>query len=347
MRKTQKVLIFFLMVTAIVLSSCKSTPKAVQNDKPKPNTAAAQAEKERLLAEIAKIEGENGKLQKAREKAVSLEADTAYPQQFTAADELAEKAKADAAGGNLKEALAKYNEAINRYDTLSGLMEVAAMRKEIEEHKFEKYNPEAYSKANGLWENTTQELENSSPNYKTVRENSEKTAELYKTILNAGYYDLTKAAQAAARAAKEKCDSIKVARSRTEEYNKAVLTYNTGKVHASENNYREAYMSYKNSGEAFSLLYGEVSVKRREAAKAISDAGKKQQQSAKLAREADKEAPLTKAGEGFGSGELELENKTTPMAGEKIEEIVPDTENGAERKPGSDGNAAKDGSAGV
>ena len=324
MRKTQKVLIFFLMVTAVVLSSCKSTPKAVQNDKPKPNTAAAQAEKERLLAEIAKIEGENGKLQKAREKAVSLEADTAYPQQFTAADELAEKAKADAAGGNLKEALAKYNEAINRYDTLSGLMEVAAMRKEIEEHKFEKYNPEAYSKANGLWENTTQELENSSPNYKTVRENSEKTAELYKTILNAGYYDLTKAAQAAARAAKEKCDSIKVARSRTEEYNKAVLTYNTGKVYAEENKYKEAYNSYKTARDLFLGLYDEVFVKRQEASTAIDGATKKQRESSKLAREADKEAPLTPTAKGFEKDEkLELEDKSSPTSS-KIEEIVPD-----------------------
>lgn len=327
MKKEHKILIFLFTITVIFLISCKSKPQTVPGEKPKPKegqTQAADTEKAQLRNELAAIEGENGKLKKAREKAVSLGADTVYPELLAATDELAQKAKTDSENGNLKDALAKYKEAIEQYNTLSNMLENSAMREEIEQNDFKGLMPEYYTEAEELSKNAALELENTAPNYKTVKEKAERAGMLYEKILTAGYFGSAKSIRAEARKAKEKCDSIKVARSRTEEYNKAVLTYNTGKVYAEENKYKEAYNSYKTARDLFLGLYDEVFVKRQEASTAIDGATKKQRESSKLAREADKEAPLAPAAKGFEKDEkLELEDKSSPTSS-KIEEIVPD-----------------------
>ena len=174
MKKEHKILIFLFTITVIFLISCKSKPQTVPGEKPKPKegqTQAADAEKAQLRNELAAIEGENGKLKKAREKAVSLGADTVYPELLAAIDELAQKAKTDSENGNLKDALAKYKEAIEQYNTLSNMLENSAMREEIEQNDFKGLMPEYYTEAEELSKNAALELENTAPNYKTVKQN--------------------------------------------------------------------------------------------------------------------------------------------------------------------------------
>lgn len=154
-----------------------------------------------------------------------------------------------------------------------------------------------------------------------AKESSEDALKLYKKVVNKGYFEFAKTAKDSAKESKYYCDSIKVARSRKEEYNNAVKTYNRGKSAADKADYKEAYMSYDEAAKLFAKLYVEVSLKRAEAERAMAEAAKRQQESSDLALEADKEAPLTEGGEGFTEGDLDLQNLSTPQTGAPVENI--------------------------
>lgn len=281
------------------------------------------------------MRSENGKVNKAKRRAVSLGADKAYADFFRFSEDLREKAEADASSGNLKGSIEKYNEAIVRYDTLSNLMEASSLRKEIDDNSFARFSPDDYVEAEKFSLNA---IDHYNLDYKLAKEASEDALKFYKKVVNKGYLEFTNAAGAAAKEYKEDCDSIKVARSRKEEYNKAVRLFNKGKTAADRANYKEAYKIYTESANLFAKLYEEVSAKRAEAEKAMAEAAKRQQESSNLALEADKEAPLTEAGEGFTDGELDLQNVSTPETGTPVENInTSNGENGDKSAKGQGG----------
>lgn len=154
-----------------------------------------------------------------------------------------------------------------------------------------------------------------------AKESSEDALKLYKKVVNKGYFEFAKTAKDTAIESKYYCDSIKVARSRKEEYNNAVKTYNRGKSAADRSDYKEAYVSYDEAAKLFAKLYVEVSLKRAEAERAMAEAAKRQQESSDLALEADKEAPLTEGGEGFAEGDLDLQDLSTPQTEAPVENI--------------------------
>ncbi len=333
MKKSVKILIAFIASFTILFSACKSKPESKEEPKPKPqveqkgpsqaelDAAKAAKEKEALLAELEKIQAENGALNKARKRAIELGADKAYPEKFSVPENLVASAKTDIEADKLKEALDKFHEAIDRYDTLSNLKLASDMKSEIEEKGFAKYATEDFEKAEKL---NAETLENYELDYKMAKETSDEALGLYKNVVNQGYLEFAKEAKELAKEAKADCDSIKVVRSRTEEYNAAVRLFNVGKSEASEAEHKKAYLAFTHSAEDFKTLYEEVSVKRAEAEKAMEEARKKQEESSNLALEADQEAPLTEAVEGFGDGELDLEDKSSPNGDSSAEEI--DTE---------------------
>ncbi|UTC74433.1 hypothetical protein E4O03_09435 [Treponema sp. OMZ 792] len=335
MKKNYKLLILMSILVPIFFASCASKQKAqeilpepkveevktpaVETEKPKQETVKPEVPKaDPLLAELKLFQGQNGKVNKARKKAVELGADKAYTELFQVPEALKQKADSDAQAGNYKAAIAKYNEAIIRYDTLSNLMNASSLRAEIESNNFGRYSPADYVDAERFSINT---IDHYRLDHKMAKEASEDAVKLYKKVAAKGYLEFTKTAKDTAKEYKDDCDSIKAARSRKEEYNKAVRTYNKGKSAADRADYKEAYISYNEAAKLFAKLYEEVSLKRAEAEKAMAEAAMRQQESSDLALEADKEAPLTEAGEGFTEGELDLQNLSTPQTGAPVENI--------------------------
>jgi len=330
MKKNYKLLILMSILVPLFFASCASKQKA-QGTPPEPKVEEVKApvvEKEEpnqeavkqdpLLAELKLFQGENGKVNKARKKAVELGADEAYPDFFNAADDVKRTADTAAETGNLKEAIAKYEEAVSRYETLINLTEASNLRTEIEANGFAAYSPSDYADAERFSINT---VDHYPLDHKMAKESSEDALKLYKKVVNKGYFEFAKTAKDSAKESKYYCDSIKVARSRKEEYNNAVKTYNRGKSAADRSDYKEAYMSYDEAAKLFAKLYVEVSLKRAEAERAMAEAAKRQQESSDLALEADKEAPLTEGGEGFTEGDLDLQDLSTPQTEAPIENI--------------------------
>ncbi len=326
MKKNYKLLILMSILVPLFFASCASKQKA-QGTPPEPKVEEVKApvvEKEEpkqeavkqdpLLAKLKLFQGEDGKVNQVRKRAIELGADEAYPDFFNAADDVKQKADTDVAAGNLKEAIAKYEEAVSRYETLINLTEASNLRTEIEANGFAAYSPSDYADAESFSINT---VDHYPLDHKMAKESSEDALKLYKKVVNKGYFEFAKTAKDTAIESKYYCDSIKVARSRKEEYNNAVRTYNRGKSAADMADYKEAYISYDGAAK----LYVEVSLKRAEAEKAMAEATIRQQESSDLALEADKEAPLTEGGEGFTEGELDLQDLSTPETGAPVENI--------------------------
>lgn len=345
MKNYHKILIIVFTFFVLLFSACKSKPETKPDVKPEPEKVeeekkpepAEDSEKTGLLAEIDAIK--NGRLKEAKERAVSLEADTVYIDKFAEAEETEAAADEKFSAENLKEALTEYNEAADRYEILSNLMQASSLRKEIEEFGFARFAPDEYVDAERLSLNT---LEHYELDYKMAKETSEDAVKLYEKTANKGYFEFTKTAKAVAKEAKADCDAIKVARSRTEDYNNAVRMFNAGKAKAEESDFRAAFHSYNNSAEMFRRLYTEVSAKRTEAEAAMQEAARKQQESSNLALEADKEAPLTEAGEGFSEKEIQLEDKSSIQNNEVVEDIESDEEESQEQPAEGSDNSASD-----
>ena len=151
-------------------------------------------------------------------------------------------------------------------------MSSAALRTEIEANGFAAYSPSDYADAERFSINT---VDHYPLDHKMAKESSEDALKLYKKVVNKGYFEFAKTAKDSAKESKYYCDSIKVARSRKEEYNNAVKTYNRGKSAADRSDYKEAYMSYDEAAKLFAKLYVEVSLKRAEAERAMAEAAKR------------------------------------------------------------------------
>ena len=325
MKKNYKLIILMFVLVPILFASCASKQKA-KDIPPEPKLEDVKtsdveqegAETDPILAKLKLFQGEDGKVNQVRKRAIELGADEAYPDFFNAADDVKQKADTDVAAGNLKEAIAKYEEAVSRYETLINLTEASNLRTEIEANGFAAYSPADYAEAERFSINT---VDHYNLDYTMAKESSEDALKLYKKVVNKGYFEFAKTAKDTAIESKYYCDSIKVARSRKEEYNNAVRTYNRGKSAADMADYKEAYISYDGAAKLFAKLYVEVSLKRAEAEKAMAEATIRQQESSDLALEADKEAPLTEGGEGFTEGELDLQDLSTPETGAPVENI--------------------------
>lgn len=322
MKKYQKILIVFFTISVCVFSGCKSKPETKPPVKPQPTEPQVievpVKDNSELLAKIDNLANENGSVNKARQRAVELQADVWYSEQFLYAEQIVENAKSDMQNEMFEDAFAKYSEAVVRYDTLSILMESYSTRKEIEENNFAHYSAEDYAEAERFSLNT---LDHYELDYAMAKETAQDSLTLYKKVLSVGYREAAKNAKASAKESKADCDSIKVARSRTEDYNKAVRLFNEGKKANEALDYKSAFLLYNQSFQSFNKLYKETLEKRAAAELAIANAAQKQKESSGLALEADMESPMTDNDVDFSNKDFDLEDRTSPKSGEAIEDI--------------------------
>ena len=309
MNKTLKTLFYIFCVSVLLFGfgACKSQPKPKPEPKPEPVKPAEPEKNEeqektaRLLDELAKV----------RAEAVKVEADTAYPAEFKSADDTAAEAKSGYEANNFAAAQEKAQRAITQYRTLINQMQIADLKAKIDKNDLSSYDAENYKKAEelsaqipGLYESDPAK----------AFEISEQALNYYETVKEAGFASLMDDAKKKADEARERCDSVKGATAMKEPYAKTVNRYRTAGIAAGNKKYEQAYTGYMTAADEFNDIYEKVKVKREQASDAMERAKARQDASSKLAKDADREAPLPEDAEGFSEEPVdldELQNSTT------------------------------------
>ena len=115
----------------------------------------------------------------------------------------------------------------------------------------------------------------------------------FKSVFATLAKELAKDARNDALAAKKDADSVKAAVSQKREYNRAAELFKKGDASYSMSGFESAFDYYDQAENIFSALYTDISEKRAAALAAIEAAKKSVEESASVAEEADREAPLS------------------------------------------------------
>ncbi len=302
MNKTLKTLFYILCVSVLLFGfgSCKSKPEPKPESKPEP-VKPAEPEKNEEQEKTAQLFDE---VAKVRAEAVKVKADTAYPAQFKSADDTAAEAKKDYDANNFDSAQGKAQKAITKYRTLINQMRIADLKAKIDKHNLSSYDAESYrkgeelaAKITGLYESDTDGA------FKT----SEQALNYYESVANAGFASMVADAKKKADEARERCDSIKAAAAMKDAYEKTVSRYRYAGIAAGNKKYEQAYTGYMTAADEFNDIYEKVKVKQARATEAMERAKARQEASSKLAKDADREAPLPENAEGFSEEPVNLD----------------------------------------
>lgn len=301
MNKTLKTLFYILCVCSLLVGfgACASNkPKPEQKPEPvKPAEPARTPEQEktaRLLDEMAK----------ARAAAVSANADTAYPAQFKSAENTAAEARKDYESNNLAAAQEKAQKATTQYRTLTNRQKIAELKAKIDKNNFSTSDADSYKKAQDLAAKIPG-LYESDP--AKALEISEAALSYYEKVNEAGFSSMVNNAKKKADEARSRADSVKAATAMKDLYAKTVNRYRAAGVSVGSKKYEQAYTGYMTAADEFNDIYEKVKVKRAQASEAMERAKARQAASTKLAKDADKEAPLPENAEGFSEEPVNLD----------------------------------------
>jgi len=302
MNKTLKTLFYILCVSVLLFGfgACKSQPEPKPTPKPEPVKPAGPVKNEeqekatRLLDELAKV----------RAEAVKLKADAAYPVQFKSADDTAAEAKSGYEANNFAVAQEKAQRAITQYRTLINQMQIADLKAKIDKNDLSSYDAENYKKAESLSAQIPG-LYESDP--AKAFELSEQALNYYETVKEAGFASLMNDAKKKADEARSRADSVKAATAMKDPYAKTVNRYRAAGIAAGNKKYEQAYTGYMTAADEFNDIYEKVKIKQAQATEAMERAKARQEASSKLAKDADREAPLPENAEGFSEEPIDLD----------------------------------------
>lgn len=333
MKQTAKIFIVLAAFALLSFAGCKSQPETKPDDTMIQNIESDETENMQIAAESG-IENAAAEAENARQTAINNKADENYAPQFKEAEEIFKAAKTEK-DEDEEASIRKFEEARAMYETLSNLALAAEMRAEIDEKDFAGYDSQSYTEGERLYRNA---LNRFGIDYNTALSSSEDCLSLYRKVITAGYTAWAQTAKAAASEAKTDCDSIKVSKSMSKEYNEAVQDFNTGNKAFSQNEFKKSFEAYSNSFKTFLKLYKIVSEKRMEAEAALARAREKQNISSELALEADKAAPLPEDAAGFETPEMELSSLDLIKSQTESEGEITETEEDSSSKAPEDGN---------
>ena len=302
MNKTLKTLFYILCVSVLLFGfgACKSQPEPKPEPKPEP-VKPVEPEKNEEQEKIARLLNE---MAKVRAEAVKAKADTAYPAQFKSADDTAAEARSGYEANNFAAAQEKAQRAITQYRTLINQMKIAELKAKIDKNDLSSYDAESYKKAEDLSAQISG-LYESDP--AKAFELSEQALNYYETVKEAGFASMMNDAKKKADEARERADSVKAAAAMKDTYEKTVNRYRHAGIAAGNKKYEQAYMGYMTAADEFDDIYEKVKVKRAQASDAMERAKARQEASSKLAKEADREAPLPENAEGFSEEPVNLD----------------------------------------
>ena len=290
--------------------SCKSTPAAQEEPKPElqseqtTSTVAEPETKPETDIDAAEVQQFLTEIKKARDQALALHADTAYPDLFKMADESAEAARDAYSSKDDEGGKKKAEQALLQYRVLINKMHIDAAKKKIDKHHLAEHDAENYQKGSDLLAQI--DALYASDTQKSY-DLSLEALKAYEMVQQEGFKLLVEDAKKKADEAQAACDSIKAARSSKESYDKAVLFYRQAGVAVESGKFEQAYQQYTASADTFMQLYGIAEAKRIAALEAIAKAKQRQQASSKLAQDADAEVPLPENMEGFSDEPIDLE----------------------------------------
>ncbi|MGI5074312.1 hypothetical protein E4N71_02435 [Treponema vincentii] len=302
MSKTLKTLLYILCVSALLVGfgACKSQPEPKPEPKPEP-VIPAEPEKNEEQEKAARLLDE---LTKVRAEAIKVKANTAYPVQFKSADDTAAAARSGYESNNFADAQAKAQRAITQYRTLINRTKIDELKAKIDQNDLSAYDAANYKKAEdaaaripGLYESDPSK----------AFEASQQALNYYETVKEAGFASLMKDAKQKADEARERCDSVKASTAMKDPYTKTVNRYRAAGIAAGNKRYEQAYTGYMTAADEFNDIYEKVQIKRAQANDAMERARARQEASSKLAKDADREAPLPEDAEGFSEEPVDLE----------------------------------------
>jgi len=301
MNKTLKTLFYILGVCVLLFGF-----GACASNKPKPeqkpeSVKPADSEKNEEQVKTSRLLDE---MAKARTEAVNVKADMTYPAQFKSADDTAAEARKSYESNNLAEAQEKAQRATAQYRTLTNRMKIAELKAKIDKNKFAAYDAESYKKAQDLSAKIPGLYE---PDPAKAFETSEEALGYYEKVKEAGFASMMNDAKKKADEARSRADSVKAAVAMKDPYAKTVNRYRAAGIAAGNKKYEQAYTGYMTASDEFNDIYEKVKVKRAQANDAMERAKARQEASSKLAKEADREAPLPENAEGFSEEPVNLD----------------------------------------
>lgn len=141
--------------------------------------------------------------------------------------------------------------------------------------------------------------------------------EIYAAIKDAEFMPLLEDAKKKADEARARCDSVKGAAAMKDAYGKTLNRYRSAGIAAGNKKYEQAYNGYLTAAAEFDDIYEKVKIKREQANEAMERAKARQEASTRLAKDADREAPLPENAEGFSDEPIEVEPLTQPSGSKK------------------------------
>lgn len=295
--------VFLFVIVALVVFSCKSTPKeepveeqtavevpAEEKQVEKPADPVVEAPvREDKTAQITEL---GGAIEKARQKAVESGAQSYLPEVLSALDvQLSDVKKLSESSQDQDAVLAEGKKLLDYYEALEKACLSLTYQARIEGFSFQSYDMQNYTLGIDSL-NNAEKMYTGGSESPLVREETIKAYTAFKSVLDAAFMSLAQEKRQDAVSVRADADAIKAGAADKSGYNSAMLKFTSAETQMAEKNYEDAYNFYVDSHNALLEIYERVLQKRKTAEEAIARAKSKTEAVDRYALEADVLAPL-------------------------------------------------------
>jgi len=293
----------FFVLVALVVISCKTTPKEepVQEQPPveapvveKPVEPVVEKPVEVPVKEdkTAQISELGSAIDKARQKAIESGAQSYLPEILTELDaQYADAVKFAETSADQDAVLARGKTLLDYYEALEKACLSLTLQARIEGFSFQSYDIQNYElgvKSLSQAESLYAEGSGSS----AVKEQTVLSYTAFRAVMDAAFMTLAQEKRQDAVSVRADADAIKAGAADKSGYNSAMLKFTSAETKMAEKSYENAYNLYVDSHNALLEIYERVLLKRKAAEEAIARAKSKTEAVDRYALEADAIAPL-------------------------------------------------------
>jgi len=311
-KKNKAVTVFFCIIAALIVFSCKSAPKeepveekapaeapAVEKPQEKPAEPVVSKPVEEPVKEdkTSQIIDLGDSIEKARQRAIESGAQSYVPEVLSDLDVQYENAKKMFETSADQDAvLAEGQKLLDYYEALDKACQAITLQSRIEGFSFQSYDVNNYNlgieslaKAQNLYVQGSGSA--------LVKEQSVQSYTAFKAVIDAAFMSLSQGKRADALAVRADADAIKAGAADKSGYNSAMLKFTSAETKMADKDYEGAYNLYVDSHNALLEIYERVLQKRKTAEEAIAKAKSKTEAVDRYALEADAIAPLQEENE--------------------------------------------------
>lgn len=264
-------------------------------------------------------------LDKARQAALDIGAETKAADQLKAIDALYDSIKAKA---ETKVDVSKDSQDVtNRYLALAAYINAKETKEKVDQTEKASIAQQLYDQGCTALDEADALFANPEATGKQILEKATKASANFNAVLLAISKKAARDQKTSALDSKKNAESVKAQVSMKDKYNEAVALVRKGDQLYATQDPLKALDNYKAAGEIFEQLYVEVSEKRAAALKAIEEAKKAVEESSNVAASADAEKPITAPVEGIEEeGTVLLEEDTYEDPAASTVELSEDVE---------------------